>query len=67
VPRTINDDMKLAAARALATWRMSVFPSALLEAFGRPSPYLGPDSFHPQAAGPAHPLLVAPAVARRRQ
>ena len=61
--RTINDDMKLAAARALADLAHEGVPECMLEAFDDPSLSFGPDYLIPKPLDPRILFWVAPAVA----
>jgi malate dehydrogenase (oxaloacetate-decarboxylating)(NADP+) len=61
--RTINDEMKLAAARALAALAHEGVPECMLEAFDDPSLSFGPDYLIPKPLDPRILFWVAPAVA----
>jgi malate dehydrogenase (oxaloacetate-decarboxylating)(NADP+) len=62
--RTINDAMKLAAARALAALAHEGVPECMLEAFDDPSLAFGPDYLIPKPLDPRILFWEAPAVAK---
>jgi malate dehydrogenase (oxaloacetate-decarboxylating)(NADP+) len=62
--RTINDEMKLAATRALAALAHEGVPECMLEAFDDASLSFGPDYLIPKPLDPRILLWEAPAVAR---
>jgi malate dehydrogenase (oxaloacetate-decarboxylating)(NADP+) len=62
--RAINDQMKLAAARALAALAHEGVPECMLEAFGAGSIEFGPDYLIPKPLDPRILFWEAPAVAR---
>jgi malate dehydrogenase (oxaloacetate-decarboxylating)(NADP+) len=62
--RTINDQMKLAAAQALAALAHEGVPECMLEAFGGGSISFGPDYLIPKPLDPRILFWEAPAVAR---
>ncbi len=62
--RTINDQMKLAAAHALAALAHEGVPECMLEAFGAGSISFGPDYLIPKPLDPRILFWEAPAVAR---
>ena len=62
--RTINDQMKLAAAHALAALAHEGVPECMLEAFGAGSISFGPDYLIPKPLDPRILCWEAPAVAR---
>jgi len=62
--RTINDQMKLAAAHALAALAHEGVPECMLEAFGDGSISFGPDYLIPKPLDPRILFWEAPAVAR---
>jgi malate dehydrogenase (oxaloacetate-decarboxylating)(NADP+) len=62
--RTINDQMKLAAAHALAALAHEGVPECMLEAFGAGSISFGPDYLIPKPLDPRLLFWEAPAVAR---
>ncbi len=62
--RTINDQMKLAAARALAALAHEGVPECMLEAFGSSAISFGPDYLIPKPLDPRILFWEAPAVAR---
>jgi malate dehydrogenase (oxaloacetate-decarboxylating)(NADP+) len=62
--RTINDQMKLAAAHALAALAHEGVPECMLEAFGSGSITFGPDYLIPKPLDPRILFWEAPAVAR---
>jgi malate dehydrogenase (oxaloacetate-decarboxylating)(NADP+) len=62
--RTINDQMKLAAAHALAALAHEGVPECMLEAFGGGSISFGPDYLIPKPLDPRILFWEAPAVAR---
>ncbi len=61
--RTINDEMKLAAARALAALARQDTPEVVLKAYGVDRLRFGPDYLIPKPFDPRVLLWVAPAVA----
>ena len=61
--RAINDEMKLAAARALAALAKEEVPDVVLRAYGLERLRFGPDYILPKPVDPRVPLWVAPAVA----
>jgi len=62
--RSINDEMKLAAARALAALAHDEVPACMHEAFGAGPISFGPDYLIPKPLDPRILLWEAPAVAR---
>ncbi|HZT77184.1 MAG TPA: NADP-dependent malic enzyme [Vicinamibacterales bacterium] len=62
--RTINDAMKLAAARALANLAKEDVPEAVLQAYGLKTLRFGRDYLIPKPFDPRVLLWVAPAVAQ---
>ncbi len=62
--RAINDEMKLAAARALADLAHEEVPECVLEAFGARTLSFGEDYLIPKPLDPRLPFWVAPAVAK---
>jgi malate dehydrogenase (oxaloacetate-decarboxylating)(NADP+) len=62
--RTINDQMKLAAAHALAALAHEGVPECMLEAFGAGAISFGPDYLIPKPLDPRILFWEAPAVAR---
>ncbi len=62
--RAINDEMKLAAAQALAALARADVPDSVLKAYGVESLRFGPDYILPKPLDPRVMLWVAPAVAR---
>jgi malate dehydrogenase (oxaloacetate-decarboxylating)(NADP+) len=62
--RTINDPMKLAAARAIAALAHKEVPDCMHEAFDAPSLSFGPDYLIPKPLDPRLLLWEAPAVAQ---
>jgi malate dehydrogenase (oxaloacetate-decarboxylating)(NADP+) len=61
--RAINEEMKVAAARALGDLAKEEVPAAVLRAYGLSSLSFGPDYLIPKPLDPRVPLWVAPAVA----
>jgi malate dehydrogenase (oxaloacetate-decarboxylating)(NADP+) len=61
--RAINDEMKIAAARALAALAREDVPDVVLRAYGLEQLSFGPDYLIPKPIDPRVPLWVAPAVA----
>ena len=61
--RAINEEMKVAAARALSDLAKEEVPAAVLRAYGVSSLSFGPDYLIPKPLDPRVPLWVAPAVA----
>ena len=62
--RTINDEMKLAAAQALAALAKEDVPESVLKAYGLQSLRFGPEYLIPKAFDPRVLLWLAPAVAK---
>ncbi len=62
--RSINDEMKLAAARALATLAHEEVPECMHEAFGPGAITFGPDYLIPKPLDPRILFWEAPAVAK---
>ncbi len=62
--RAINDEMKLAAARALAELAHEDVPDSVLRAYGISSLHFGEDYLIPKALDPRVLLWEAPAVAK---
>lgn len=62
--RAINDDMKLAAAHALADLARQEVPACMLEAYELPAIRFGKDYLIPKALDPRVLFWVAPAVAK---
>ncbi len=62
--RAINDEMKLAAARALAALTREDVPDSVLKAYGLESLRFGPDYIIPKPLDPRVMLWEAPAVAQ---
>ena len=61
--RAITEDMKVAAARALAALAREKVPDVVLRAYGVNAMAFGPDYLIPKPFDPRVPLWVAPAVA----
>jgi malate dehydrogenase (oxaloacetate-decarboxylating)(NADP+) len=61
--RAITDEMKIAAARALAALAKDEVPDAVLRAYGLERLRFGPEYILPKPVDPRVPLWVAPAVA----
>jgi malate dehydrogenase (oxaloacetate-decarboxylating)(NADP+) len=61
--RAINEDMKAAAARALAALAHEDVPDAVLNAYNLPALKFGPDYIIPKPLDPRVMLWVSPAVA----
>ncbi|HEV2357386.1 MAG TPA: NADP-dependent malic enzyme [bacterium] len=61
--RAINDEMKIAAARALAALAKEEVPDVVLRAYGLERLRFGADYILPKPVDPRVPLWVAPAVA----
>jgi malate dehydrogenase (oxaloacetate-decarboxylating)(NADP+) len=61
--RAINDEMKIAAARALAALAKEEVPDVVLRAYGLEQLRFGSDYILPKPVDPRVPLWVAPAVA----
>ncbi|MDR7486179.1 MAG: NADP-dependent malic enzyme [Armatimonadota bacterium] len=61
--RSINEEMKVAAARALAALAREEVPDPVLRAYGLTSLRFGPDYIIPKPNDPRVALWVAPAVA----
>jgi malate dehydrogenase (oxaloacetate-decarboxylating)(NADP+) len=61
--RAIDDGMKIAAARALATLAKEDVPDSVLRAYGVERLTFGPEYLIPKPLDPRVPLRVAPAVA----
>jgi malate dehydrogenase (oxaloacetate-decarboxylating)(NADP+) len=61
--RAINEEMKIAAARALAALAKEEVPDLVLRSYGLTSLRFGPDYIIPKPNDPRVPLWVAPAVA----
>ena len=57
-PRTINEEMKIAAARALAELAHEPVPDSVAEAYGVQRLPLRPRLHHPQAVRPARAVVV---------
>jgi malate dehydrogenase (oxaloacetate-decarboxylating)(NADP+) len=62
--RTIDQDMQIAAARAIAALAREKVTRHVLRAYGRPSLAFGPKYILPKPLDPRLVLRVAPAVAR---
>ncbi len=62
--KAINEEMKVAAARALAALAKEDVPDAVLKAYGLESLRFGPDYIVPKPVDPRVLLWLAPAVAR---
>jgi len=62
--RAINDEMKVAAAHALAELARQEVPDAVLRAYGLESLHFGPEYLIPKPLDPRVLTWVAPAVAR---
>jgi len=62
--RSINDEMKLAAAQALAALAREEVPATVLRAYGLQELHFGDDYIVPKPFDPRVPYWVAPAVAR---
>jgi len=62
--RAINDEMKLAAARALAALAREDVPDSVLKAYGLETLRFGPDYIMPKPLDPRVMLWEAPAVAQ---
>src|SRR5437762_4533188 len=61
---TINEEMKLAAVRALAELAQAEPSELVALAYGEPTPAFGPDYLIPRAFDPRLITTLAPAVAR---
>jgi malate dehydrogenase (oxaloacetate-decarboxylating)(NADP+) len=61
--RAITDEMKIAAAKALAALAKEEVPDVVLRAYGVEALRFGPDYLIPKPVDPRVPLWVAPAVA----
>ncbi len=61
--RAINDEMKIAASKALAALAREEVPDVVLKAYGLEQLRFGPDYFLPKPLDPRVPLWEAPAVA----
>jgi malate dehydrogenase (oxaloacetate-decarboxylating)(NADP+) len=61
---TINEEMKIAAAKALAKLAKEEIPQEVLDAYGMESMTYGPDYILPKPLDPRLILHVAPAVAQ---
>jgi malate dehydrogenase (oxaloacetate-decarboxylating)(NADP+) len=61
--KTINDEMKVAASRALAALAREPVPESVLNAYGLTALSFGPGYLIPTPLDPRVPLWVAPAVA----
>jgi len=61
--RAINDEMKIAASKALAALAREEVPDVVLKAYGLETLRFGPDYLIPKPLDPRVPLWVAPAVA----
>ncbi|HXF82467.1 MAG TPA: NADP-dependent malic enzyme [bacterium] len=61
--RAINDEMKIAASKALAALAREDVPDVVLRAYGLEQLSFGPDYLIPKPIDPRVPLWVAPAVA----
>jgi malate dehydrogenase (oxaloacetate-decarboxylating)(NADP+) len=62
--KTINEEMKMAAARALAELARTEVPPCVGRAYGGSHPVFGPDYIIPKPFDPRVLLWVAPAVAK---
>jgi len=62
--RAINEEMKLAAAKALANLAKEDVPESVLRAYGVDTLEFGPEYIIPKPLDPRVPLWEAPAVAR---
>jgi malate dehydrogenase (oxaloacetate-decarboxylating)(NADP+) len=62
--RAINDEMKVAAARALSALTKEDVPDSVLRAYGLESLKFGPDYIIPKPLDPRVMLWVSPAVAK---
>ena len=65
-PRTINEEMKLAAVRAIAALAREAPSDVVARAYGGEAPVFGPNYLIPQPFDPRLILRIAPAVARGR-
>ena len=61
---TINEEMKLAAVRALAAIAQAEPSELVAQAYGEPTPAFGPDYLIPRAFDPRLITTIAPAVAK---
>ena len=61
---TINEEMKLAAVRALAALAQAEPSELVAQAYGEPTPAFGPDYLIPRAFDPRLITDIAPAVAK---
>jgi malate dehydrogenase (oxaloacetate-decarboxylating)(NADP+) len=61
---TINEEMKLAAVRALAQLAQAEPSELVAQAYGEPTPAFGPDYLIPRAFDPRLIITIAPAVAK---
>src|SRR5690349_24735138 len=61
---TINEEMKLAAVRALAALAQAEPSELVAQAYGEPTPAFGPDYLIPRAFDPRLITHIAPAVAK---
>ncbi|HEU5299438.1 MAG TPA: NADP-dependent malic enzyme [bacterium] len=61
--KAINDEMKIAASKALAALAREDVPDVVLRAYGLESLRFGPDYLIPKPIDPRVPLWMAPAVA----
>ena len=61
---TINEEMKLAAVRAIASLAKESVPEEVIEAYGEKNIYFGKEQFIPKPIDPRLIYYVAPAVAR---
>jgi malate dehydrogenase (oxaloacetate-decarboxylating)(NADP+) len=61
---TINEEMKLAAVRALAALAQAEPSELVAQAYGEPTPAFGPDYLIPRAFDPRLITNIAPAVAK---
>src|SRR5207248_4462368 len=61
---TINEEMKLAAVRALAGLAQAEPSEIVAQAYGEPTPAFGPDYLIPRAFDPRLITTMAPAVAK---
>jgi malate dehydrogenase (oxaloacetate-decarboxylating)(NADP+) len=62
--RTINEEMKLAAVKAIASLAKETIPEEVIEAYGEKNISFGKDQFIPKPLDPRLIYYVAPAVAK---
>lgn len=61
---TINEEMKLAAVRAISSLAKETIPEEVIEAYGEKNIFFGRDQFIPKPLDPRLIYYVAPAVAK---